>query len=167
MFCLPKDTKVQEQLLINSNLQNKYRFVNSLDVIFLSFWIGLGVSAIYALATHFFPKEMNLVGTIGGIAVIAVYSILLLIYNTHGSSQFVVAIIFLMIAGILLFTVLRYWKTYKIQGIFLERASKMLRKNLKVYLYIILFMVALSMFIVLLVCEFAAFWGGGHLIFDN
>lgn len=43
----------------------------------------------------------------------------------------------------------------------------MLKEHWGVYFYILLFTVFLFLFAVLLVLEFSAFWGGGHLIFDR
>lgn len=134
-------------------------------MLFISIFIGLGVSLFYMLATLCFPKQMNYVGSIGGFVVIAIFAILLLFYQTHGSFQYPVAIIFLAIAVILAFTYFKYRKTFEIQGIFLNRASKMLRSKPLVFLYIPLFMIFLCLFFVLIVYEFSAIWGGGHLVF--
>lgn len=111
MFCLPKDQTTQDKLLANAHLKNKYRFVNSLDVIFWSFFLALIVSVIYMVATQCFPKQMNQVGTWGGAVMVILYSILILVYNAEGSQQFIVAIISIVVAVLLIFTIFRYKKT--------------------------------------------------------
>ena len=87
-------------------------FIKSLDVIKISFITSVVLSLIYLLATQFFPKQMDTIGTFGGIIAVAILGILMLIYNTSGSFKIGSAIAFILLAIILILNFLKNRKTY-------------------------------------------------------
>lgn len=140
--------------------------MNSLDVIKLSFLIGLGLSIIYCILTQCFPKIMNKAAVIGALIVILAFAILVVLYSTNSVFKYVVAIILALLFIALLANFLKYRKTFELQGIFLTAASNMLKKRLLTFAYIPLFILILVAFILILVLEFSAFWAGGNIQFD-
>lgn len=166
---MPTDAKLKTQLLQNAHLSNKYVFINSIDVIKLSFLYGLALSLIYCVLTQCFPKHMNKFAVLASLLVILAFTILVLLYNSSPAFavyKYVVMGILLFLFIVLLANFIKYRKAFELQAIFLNEATKMLSKRKLTFAYIPLFILIFVAFVILLVLEFGAFWGGGHLEFN-
>ena len=83
-FCLPEDEGAREKLVENANLGNKWRFLNTYDVIRLSLLISLGVGILWTILVQCLPKIMNTVAIVFGSLLLLVAGIILLADNPVG-----------------------------------------------------------------------------------
>lgn len=139
--------------------------MNSIDAIFWSFIIGLGISTLYFLMTEFLPTVMNKVAIFLGPLVVLAISILLFVYPTSAKYKLAVAIILLVLFIIAIINIFQYRKELHIQGVFLKQATKVVQW--KHFFYIPLFLLMLAAFAFILIMEFRSYWASGSLHFHK
>ena len=130
--------------------------------------LSLGLSILYVILTQCFPKFMNKVVVFIGMIMTLVLTICLFIYPSNSGLKIIIALFFLLMFVVIVFNYISNRKTFEMQGVFLESATKMLGGDRKFsYLYIIGFLVCTFLFTLILLAELKAFLGGGSLHFDN
>ena len=125
-FCMPTDETMKHELLTNAELEEKYIFINSIDTVFLCCFLALGLSIIYAILAHCFPKFMNTAAVYVGIIFTLGLTICFFTYNSSSPMKIPLAICFLIIFILLVFNLIVNKKTFEMHGVYLEAASKML-----------------------------------------
>lgn len=142
--------------------------MNSIDMIGLSMLIALGMSVLYCVLVQCCPKVMNKFVLFAALLVLLGLTICLFIYPTSHGFKLPLGIVLAIIFFILLFCLCKYWDHIRIQGVFLQAATRMLREEkCCAFFYIPLFLAFLTGFLALLIFEFKCYWGGGQITFDN
>lgn len=165
---MPTDEETKNKLLQNSNLESKYLFLNSIDVIKLCCIVSLGLAVIYTILTHCFPRFMNVAAVYAGILLTLGLTICFFTYPSNSGAKIPIAIFFLIVFIILLFNWCVHKKTFEMHGVYLEAATKMLGDDkCCTFAYIPLFLAMTVGFIFILILELKSFLGGGTLHFDK
>ena len=161
-FCLPKKEELRSQLYHNAQLNNRDTLMNSFEAIVICMISALGISIVYMILVQFWPEIMNKVALIIGIVLMTSIFLCICFYPTDYTKSKIAIIFFYLL--LLVTTVGTLWKNrnnIEIHGIFLQYSTRMLTSRLYVFLYIPLFMVILTLFILIVIFEFKAFWTSG------
>ena len=81
---MPEDDGARDKLVSKANLGDKWRFLNTYDVIRLSLIISLGVGIVWIILVQCCPKLMNTLAIILGSALLLVGGIALLADDPPG-----------------------------------------------------------------------------------
>lgn len=162
-YCAPNSESARDKLVQNLNLQSKWDFLNTYDVIRMSLAVALLIGIIWMSLVQCMPKYMAVAAILLGSITLIAAGILLIVDNpprgweSVGAWRYVIAA-FLLIFGIIFFAMLCLFKRrIKITGVFLSYASKFLAQKPINFIFIPIFIALLLGLIVLCLFQYLAF----------
>lgn len=128
---------------------------------------SIGLSILYVIMVQCFPKAMNRAIPILALLLILAVGICMFTYP-QGSGRTPIAVLLIIAFILIAVGIFRNRNAVTINGVFLEQAAHMLRKDrCGAFLYIPLFIAFLTGFILIIIMEFRSYWTGDRLDFDK
>lgn len=161
-YCAPNSESARNKLIDNLNLQEKWTFLNTYDVIRFSLLIALMVGILWMVIVHCLPKFAAIWAIFLGSITLIAAGVILLIDNAQGWNggdiwRIVIGSI-LIVFGVIFFAMLCIYKRrIKITGVFLDYATKFLGKHPINFIYIPIFILLLAGLIILCLFQYLAF----------
>lgn len=164
---MPKDEALYDQLTDAAGLKNRFIFISSLDSIVLSMILSASISVLYLILVQFMPKIMNKAVIILCLLVILAIGICVLTYSHDNAQKIAIGILLLVLFIVILLSYCRNRKAIDMNGVFLYHATRVAKDKCCTFVYILLFLAFLTVFILMIIAEFMAFWTGADLGFDT
>lgn len=144
--------------------------MTSLDSIVMAMYTSAIISVFYLALVQFFPKYMNWGVIFAAMALTLALAICMFTYSSDSNETLGKIFAGIVLLVVFLICVLNFFKNrqaIRLNGIFLQWATKALRENWPAIVYIPIFMALLTLFIILIIYQFRSFWtGGGEVYFD-
>jgi hypothetical protein len=159
-------------LIENSQLFNRQGFLNSWDSIKFSALLGVILGLVYLLLVQLAPRIINWVGVIGGGVAAIVLAIVLLTYRSTyfdgmRTGRVIFSIILFLVGLYLLISACLKQRQIRLNGVFLDYASRMTSINWPVFFYIPFFLLLVFALVVLTIFELFSFWSLKAPTFDT
>lgn len=170
-FCFPTNERARDQLMSNSQLFQRRGFLNSWDSIRFNVWFGVILGIIYLIFVQLCPQIMNWIGVVGGGIASIVLGATILAYRSvyfEGMrvGRGILGIILVIVGLYLLASSFLKQRQLRLNGVFLDHASRMVTISWSVLLWILFFMFLTFAKVVLNVFELFAFWSLKAPTFD-
>lgn len=145
--------------------------MNSWDSIKFSALLGAILGLIYLLLVQISPKIFNWVGVIGGgIASIILGSILFtyksLYFDGMNTGRVIFGLVLILIGLYLLISACIKQRQIRLNGVFLDYASRMFSFNWSIFFFIPFFLLLIFSLVVLTIFELFSFWSSKSPTFD-
>ena len=131
-FCSPTNEALRDEILNNTNLNNKYNFLNRYDIIRITLLVALAIGILWMVLVQICPRIMAGVAIGLGSLLMLVGGIHLLIDNDEGWSggagfwRILIAVLLILFAILFFVMLFMYRRRIKIAGILLHYAAKFL-----------------------------------------
>ena len=143
-------------------------YYNSLYTIYKCLVIVGIVSILYMFFVQCCPRVMNRAAVVIGALALLAFTVTVLLYPSHINSmtRYIVFALALGLVLILICTIVKYFPSWALNGIFLDYASKFLCARLYAFVLPIVFLILGAAFYFLQLLQYKAFWSFGELRFD-
>lgn len=102
-----------------------------------------------------------------GLVMILALGIRIFFNSSHDKLRILVGVVLILMFIFIVISLFMHKRSFEEQGVFLTIASKMISTSgIWLFLYIPLFLACMMGFIIILIMELRAIWGGGTLRFD-
>jgi hypothetical protein len=162
-FCAPNSDSASALLVQNLNLQSKWDFLNTYDIIRISMLIAFGIGFLWMLLVQCIPRATSVLSLVLGCITLIVCGVLLLVDGGAAGWQGlqawrVVLGVLLMFFGVIFFAMLfAYKRRIKTTGIFLAYSAKFLGDRWVNFLFIPVFIVMLLGLLALCLFQYLAY----------
>lgn len=161
-YCGPNSEATRDKLVQNLNLQDKWKFLNTYDIIKYSLLIALALGLIWMILVQILPKIMAIAAIFLGSLTLLALGLIFIIDNpsgwqNYGPLKYIIAGLLLFFGLLFFVTQFCYLKRVKLTGIFLSYAAKFLIQKPVNFVFIPIFMVLFLGLIVLCLFQYLAF----------
>lgn len=128
---------------------SKNVYYNSVETVKKSMLYLLGLSFLYMLLVQCFPKFMNRFAVIAGLVCLIGLAVCIMIRPTEGGSDLIKYIAFGICVFILLITICTFagnWRSWGLNGVYLDYSTKFLCSRLHTFVYIPIFIIFVCAF---------------------
>jgi hypothetical protein len=149
--------------------ESKDVYYNSVQVVKKAMLGVIVISFLYMLLVQCFPRVMNRVAVVGGLICLVGLAVCIMIRSTEGSSDTIKLIAFGITVVILLIVVCTFagnWRSWGLNGVYLDYSTKFLCNRLHTLVYIPIFIFFVAAFAILQAFEYRSFWSFGKMTFD-
>ena len=162
-FCLPTNRRARETLVNNSQLFNRRGFLNSWDSIRFCAVLAVVAGLVYLILVQLCPQVMNWIAIVGGgLASIALGVVLIfyksIYYNGMDTGRIILAVFFILVGLYILISACIKTRQIRLNGVFLDHASRMVTNNWGVIFFIPFFILLIFALITLTGFELFSFW---------
>lgn len=162
-FCFPTSRKAKQTLVENSQLFNRRGFLNSWDSIKFTSIFGVIAGLVYLVFVQLCPQTMNWIGVIGGGLASIILGITIILYKSvyfdgMNTGRIILAIFLILIGVYLLISACLKQRQIRLNGVFLDHASRMVTINWGMIFFIPFFLLSVFALIVLTIFELFSFW---------
>lgn len=162
-FCFPTNARAREELVGGTQLFSRRGFLNSWDSIRFCAVLGVAAGLIYLVLAQLCPTLMNWIGIVGGGLASLALGVMVLFYRSvyfDGMKVGRVLLgVFLILTGLyLLVSAFLKQRQIRLNGVFLDHASRMLTISWGVVFFIPFFLLLVFALITLTTFELFSFW---------
>lgn len=143
-------------------------YYNSVDTIWKSLAIVGILSFVYMFFVQCCPRIMNRVAVVIGALALVAFTITVVVYpsNISPMMRWVVFAIALLFVLILVCTVVKYFQTWGLNGVFLDFSTKFIGNRIYPFVLPIFFLALGVAFYYFQILQYRSFWSFGQLKFD-
>jgi hypothetical protein len=159
---------LKQQLYVDIDVSERYGFFKQINSIVICGAIALGLAVVYTLLVQFFPRMMNKLSVVLGLVFMCVMLLLVVVYpRGNVAVRVVVAVVLLLLVGIVGLGAFRSKACLDMHGVFLYHATQLVKQNIKIIVFVPIFLVVFSLFIVVILWELKSLWSSAPLIFSE
>lgn len=163
-------TNLRDKQILDVQIRSYQRdlYYNSYFVTRKAMVAVLIISFLFMLFVQFCPKVMNRVAVVGGIICMIGLAVCILVYKTNVGPIFkwVVFGVIVFLVILCLITFLGNWRSWGLNGVFLDYSTKFVRARLHTFMYIPLFLAFMAAFVIFQAYQYRSFWSFGKLSFN-
>lgn len=165
---MPKDESQKKILRDQMRSYTRDLYYNSVDTMWKSLAIVGILSFIYMFFVQCCPRIMNRVTVVIGAIALVAFTITVVVYPSQINPMlrwvvFAVALVFVLI---LVCTLVKYFQTWGLNGVFLDFATKFVGQRIYPFLLPIVFLLLGVAFYYFQILQYRSFWSFGELKFD-
>jgi hypothetical protein len=150
------------------DVSDRYGFFKQINSIIICGAIALALAVVYTLLVQFFPKLMNKLSVVLGLVFICVMLLLLVVYPTGNVAvRVVVALVLLLLVGIVGLGAFRSKACLDMHGVFLYHATQLVKQNTNIIVFVPIFLVMFTLFIIIILWEFKSLWSSASVVFTE
>ena len=133
-------------------MTNRYHFFTQIKSIVICGLLAFAISIIYLCLVQIIPKLMNYLSVIVGLVFLTVTALFILFYPSENVLYRVIfGVLLLVLVGVVGFSAFKSSACFDMHGVFLAYSSQLLRQELKLLIYIPIFLVLFTLFIMMIV----------------
>jgi predicted membrane channel-forming protein YqfA (hemolysin III family) len=147
---------------------SKDLYYNSVHTIGTSLIVATVASFLYMLFVQCLPKAMNRVAVVLGIVAIIALAVCFIVYPSRIGSETRLVVFFLTVLFLLIIlcTFAKNFRSWGLNGIFLEYSTKFVCARLYVLVLPFVFLFLMAAFLFCQLLQYRSFWSNGELKFE-
>lgn len=129
--------------------------------------IAIGLSVLFTIVVHFFPRQIIWVTVIGSLVILLGLAVVLYVYKTTNNTKIVISILLALLWIVIAVSIWLYRKQITISAIFLDEGTKFTGNKPATAFYIIFFLALSLGFFFMLIFEYSGLVSMGAPSFSN
>lgn len=164
---MPTDPALRQKVSENGNLDSRLVFFNSYYVLVLSILMAIGLSVVFTIFVHCFPKKMMWITIILSLLVLVGLSVTVFLYKSEHAGKVVIGALLASLFFIITFSVCLYKQSIKVGAVYLKEGTKFTGNKPSTAFYIVFFAACTLGLFFMIIQEYRGLMSIGEPTFDK